>query len=1528
MTARPPIRNSAGWSVVAVLGVVIATLSAGTPAQPGSGVHSAVTASTGEASARVGTRSSPRATPPAYQPVATSVMEELTKNESADVVLTVDESVQSSPEFAALRSSLRSTGGDSFAGTLSREQVEVLAGLGGVRVDRNVTFSVDPPLTNAAPTDPSGAPSADESRSTGPASDRRGLVDSDVSIPETDSRLVQTVNDLGIDGTGVTVAVVDTGVDTNAVGLAGKVVHREDLSTPTSSCADGGYLDPYGHGTHVASIIAGAPGSNYSRYKNGRDIRGVAKGAQIVDVRIFNCAGQADSSQIESALNWILSNKDTYGIRVVNMSLGTTGVIQDGLDSTSILVNRVVAAGVVVVVAAGNNGDNPQTITSPGTAEYATTVGAASVSKYGAYTAPYSSIGPTSDGRIGIDLIAPGSSIDAARSTKLGSRSIIYSGTSMASPYVAGVAALLVDQRPLEAPSGTQCVLGAGCPAGVVASSMANPVQARMKTTDWYGAGPDKYSGAGLVSASATLLGENAPPGNSFSGTFSKDSPNTVLVPPHADDIVISLELPSSYRTDGFDNQFFNVSVVDPSYKPTQLEVPCTRLSDSMCMSGAFSFTPHVFAYLLRPSNTAQQFVVSVSKNVDFEANVTGTSSTLSLSNGVQVGQADLTAASSASLTVTRTSSAAAATTYSVTTSGPLSTSATVVLPAGPAGTTATLTVTKSGSIGDSEEKVLLTGPDGTVLAGRVIMRTTGTGRISYPNVSGFSDSNNGDRLQIVDGGAVFMMSRATGMKSSNGYDQPGFVPAGSLTLSKVPFTQSSVSQIDMTSAAEDGSAFVGTQWPAGAGIVPGDTDTRWNFFVHDMTTGTNTEVGPNNKLWSSWSEERVAIRMRDDGDSVVWATQYPSGSDPVKLAVQGGANFSTTTVIDSFPATTTLVLWGYKGTHIIVQVEDSSRSIFEFRDYSPSGLYTTIDLDGLRPTDSSVNVSRNGTAVSVMNGNDEKFVCNYSGQKIIYDSSFRLTVGMSSGGPIAIADDCSWVVTVWTAGKNYPRGIDGHRLIKMFPDGTFYEIDRAAPTGPVAWGTNSSGTSFIRATIAALEAGDVNGELDYYRDLGAGDPTLFGGPASISYSTAVSTLKMGGSTALTFSSNASGSVSASTSSNCSFSFGMVTALRGFGTCTVTLQTPADSIRRLTTRAVTFTLEKSERPSSQLTTSSSGSGVFGETLSFSVSNSTGQTVSRSVSGPCELVSSTQVKLTSGTGTCRVTASVPETTDYVAHSTYVDIVAGKATRPAGQVVVTTPGTGAYATTVAYGVVNDTGVTARHIATGSCEVAGDRTVRMTSGSGTCRITTIVDSTADHEQLVVVSTFAATKARWTTNQLSVRVQTPVVYVGDTGAYSVTNFTGAAVVTTVTGPCVLSDSGLVRASSTGTCLLTVTSPETSDYESFATSAAIDVRVPVSNPAASNGQSTGGGSVTVPTAKPAITLKATRARSTVSLTVTVNSPLFGKKITIQRYSNGSWVTVQSGRVGAGPWTVAVNRSAVTKYRAVYESTRSSTVTK
>jgi hypothetical protein len=219
-------------------------------------------------------------------------------------------------------------------------------------------------------------------------------------------------------------------------------------------------------------------------------------------------------------------------------------------------------------------------------------------------------------------------------------------------------------------------------------------------------------------------------------------------------------------------------------------------------------------------------------------------------------------------------------------------------------------------------------------------------------------------------------------------------------------------------------------------------------------------------------------------------------------------------------------------------------------------------------------------------------------------------------------------------------------------------------------------------------------------------------------------------------------------------------------------------------------------------------------------------------------------------------------------------------------------------------------------------------MTSGSGTCRITTIVDSTADHEQLVVVSTFAAAKARWTTNQLSVRVQTPVVYVGDTGAYSVTNFTGAAVTTTVTGPCVLSDSGLVRASSTGTCLLTVTSPETSDYESFATSAAIDVRVPVSNPAASNGQSTGGGSVTVPTAKPAITLKATRARSTVSLTVTVNSPLFGKKITIQRYSNGSWVTVQSGRVGAGPWTVAVNRSAVTKYRAVYESTRSSTVTK
>lgn len=259
----------------------------------------------------------------------------------------------------------------------------------------------------------------------------------------------------------IVIAVIDSGIDPNHVDLdGGKIIGWQDFAT--------GEPQPYdqvagcgGHGTHVSSIAAGE-GQGNAAYK------GVASGAALVGVKVIKRRGQScvgKTSDVNAGIQWVIDNKDTYGINVINMSVGSSGS-SDGTDSTSLLVNSAVDAGIVAVLSAGNEGPRKYTIGSPSAAAKAITVGAMAdvepgiagsfgcgkAPGYGFYQVCFSSRGPTADERIKPDISAPGVFITAARAGTTNGY-IEYSGTSMSSPFVAGLAGLMLHASSTLTPS-------------------------------------------------------------------------------------------------------------------------------------------------------------------------------------------------------------------------------------------------------------------------------------------------------------------------------------------------------------------------------------------------------------------------------------------------------------------------------------------------------------------------------------------------------------------------------------------------------------------------------------------------------------------------------------------------------------------------------------------------------------------------------------------------------------------------------------------------------------------------------------------------------------------------------------------------------------------------------------------------------------------------------------------------------------------------------------------------------------------
>ena len=266
----------------------------------------------------------------------------------------------------------------------------------------------------------------------------------------------------GYTGAGVDVALIDSGVaPVDGINLAGKVVNGLDISF--ESQADNlRYLDTYGHGTHMAGIIAGRDSlTNPLEAQQNGEFVGVAPGARILNVKVADTNGAVDVSQVIAAIDWVVQHRNDNGlnIRVLNLSFGTNGTQQYQLDPLVYAVQMAWDNGIVVVVAAGNDG-NGTALRNPAINPYVIAVGASDTKGtervWDDIVTSFSNCGSWDRN---VDLVAPGKSLESLRvpgssadvaypSALVGTRFFKGSGTSQSAAVVSGAAALIIDQRP------------------------------------------------------------------------------------------------------------------------------------------------------------------------------------------------------------------------------------------------------------------------------------------------------------------------------------------------------------------------------------------------------------------------------------------------------------------------------------------------------------------------------------------------------------------------------------------------------------------------------------------------------------------------------------------------------------------------------------------------------------------------------------------------------------------------------------------------------------------------------------------------------------------------------------------------------------------------------------------------------------------------------------------------------------------------------------------------------------------------
>lgn len=276
----------------------------------------------------------------------------------------------------------------------------------------------------------------------------------------------------GDTGQGVTVAVLDTGID-KLPDFTGRLIGGVDLTSGNNP-----YQDSYGHGTFVAGLIAGNGGSSNGRYS------GEAPGANLVSIKVAGADGTTYLGTLISGLQWAVDNQSVYGIKVLNISLGyqpDKSTVSNPLDQA---VEAVWNSGITVVASAGNAGPFNGTILSPGDDPLVITVGAlddmATPSPADDEMNDFSSAGPTSpdgwvkpdlvtSGRSVVSLDAPGSTIDSGfPSARIGTANFVGSGTSFSAAIASGAVALVLADNPGLAPNQVKArLLGTASPGPV-----------------------------------------------------------------------------------------------------------------------------------------------------------------------------------------------------------------------------------------------------------------------------------------------------------------------------------------------------------------------------------------------------------------------------------------------------------------------------------------------------------------------------------------------------------------------------------------------------------------------------------------------------------------------------------------------------------------------------------------------------------------------------------------------------------------------------------------------------------------------------------------------------------------------------------------------------------------------------------------------------------------------------------------------------------------------------------------------------
>lgn len=285
----------------------------------------------------------------------------------------------------------------------------------------------------------------------------------------------------GYVGTDIGIAVLDTGVSDHG-DLGDNILQYSFLNGayPVPTIVNGAIVtlndspreDLFGHGTHVAGVIAGSGVESADSYK------GASTSAKVLSLQVLNSDGGGSMSDVMAALDWLLTYGDYFDIRVVNLSLGKGISESNQTDPLIVAVENLWDAGIVVVVAAGNNGHSgTMTVTSPGNSRKVITVGSATDNGTGAnfsddYVSSFSSTGPTvGDYVLKPDVLAPGNRVVAAIpadstlalalpgriqacvTTNCSSQYLEMSGTSMATPMVSAAAALMLDKDPSLTPA-------------------------------------------------------------------------------------------------------------------------------------------------------------------------------------------------------------------------------------------------------------------------------------------------------------------------------------------------------------------------------------------------------------------------------------------------------------------------------------------------------------------------------------------------------------------------------------------------------------------------------------------------------------------------------------------------------------------------------------------------------------------------------------------------------------------------------------------------------------------------------------------------------------------------------------------------------------------------------------------------------------------------------------------------------------------------------------------------------------------